>query len=162
MVYPERIRKGVRVAEPVQLLDVMPTILDIAGIDTTGMLLQGRSLLPLIEGREAGPRLVLSEGLTNFHGEEGPAVWGSILFRQWHVLRTTNVGPTAVFDLDDNPEEEGGGRPAPELAESSELLMRRMKETNVQIRRALMAGALRTCRPPSKTQERLRALGYIR
>jgi arylsulfatase A-like enzyme len=51
MVYPARIPKGMRVAEPVQLLDVLPTILDVAGIETTPLLLQGRSLLPLFEGR---------------------------------------------------------------------------------------------------------------
>ena len=102
-------------AEPVELLDVMPTILDIAGIDTTGMLLQGRSLLPLIEGREAGPRLALSEGLTNFHGEEGPGGVGlhplSAVARSQDDERRAGGG----VDLDDNPEEEGGGRPAPEL-----------------------------------------------
>ena len=82
MVYPKRIAPGVRMAEPVQLLDVMPTILDIAGIDSTGLLLQGRSLLPLSDGREGvWGRIALSEELTNFHGEEGREVWASVFFR---------------------------------------------------------------------------------
>ncbi len=162
MVYPGRIGKGTRVAEPVQLLDVMPTILDIAGIDATGLLLQGRSLLPLIEGRESEPRIALSEELTNFHGEDGPEVWASIFFRQWHVLRTRSVGSAVAFDLAADPEEQRVGRPAPELVERSELLMRTMKETNVAIRRALMAGALQDVQTSTETQERLRSLGYLR
>ena len=40
--------------------------------------------------------------------------------------------------------------------------MRKMKETNVQIRRALMAGALSEVQTSIEDQERLRALGYIR
>jgi arylsulfatase len=162
MVYPNRVGPGTRVAEPVQLLDVMPTILDIAGIDATGLLLQGRSLLPLSEGRESGPRIALSEEVTNFHGEEGPEVWASVLFGQWHVLRTRNLGSAAIFDLAGDPQEQGGGRPARELVESSEQLMRKMKETNVGIRLALMAGGAQGVQTSTEEQERLRALGYLR
>jgi arylsulfatase A-like enzyme len=162
MVYPERIGKGVRVAEPVQLLDVMPTILDIAGVEATGLLLQGRSLLPLIEGRESEPRIALSEETTNFHGQDGPEVWASVFFRRWHVLRTRSLGSAAIFDLAEDPQEEAAGRWAPELVEESELLMRKMKETNVGIRRALMAGEPQDVQTSTEEQERLRALGYIR
>jgi arylsulfatase A-like enzyme len=161
MVYPKRLEPGRRVPEPVQILDVMPTILDIAGIDASGLLLQGRSLLPLSEGRESGPRIVLSEEVTNFHGEEGPEVWASVFFRQWHVLRTSSLGAAVLFDLADDPREEDAGREAPELVESSEQLMRKMKETNVGIRLALMAGGAQGVQTSTEDQERLRALGYI-
>jgi arylsulfatase A-like enzyme len=150
------------VAEPVQLVDVMPTILEIAGIDASGLLLQGRSLLPLAEGREATPRLALSEEVTNFHGEEGPEVWASLFFGQRHVLRTKSLGSTVVFDLEVDPREEDAGRAGPaELLESSEQLMRKMKETNVAIRLALMRGGAQSIQTSTEDQERLKALGYI-
>jgi hypothetical protein len=162
MVYPRRLAPGTRVAEPVQLVDVMPTILEIAGIDGRGLLLQGRPLLSLAEGRESRPRLALSEEVTNFYGEEGPEVWASVFFGDRHVLRTSSLGSTVVFDLDAGPREaEAGGVLAPGLAESSERLMRKMKETNVAIRLALMRGEAQHIQTSTEDQERLRALGYI-
>jgi hypothetical protein len=78
------------------------------------------------------------------------------------VLRTSSLGSTVVFDLDAGPREaEAGGVLAPGLAESSERLMRKMKETNVAIRLALMRGEAQHIQTSTEDQERLRALGYI-
>jgi hypothetical protein len=66
------------------------------------------------------------------------------------------------FDLGADSREESGEPPEPEIAESSELLMRKLKEMNVEIRRALMGGALPGVQTSTETQERLRSLGYIR
>lgn len=55
MIYwPERIRKGRRTQELASLLDLMPTAMDAAGI-TIPDGLDGRSLLPLIDGAAKGP-----------------------------------------------------------------------------------------------------------
>jgi arylsulfatase A-like enzyme len=162
MVYPARLPKGIRVDEPVQLLDVMPTILEVAGIDTAPLLLQGQSLLPLIEGRGGESRIAFSEELTNFHGQDGPEVWASVFFHRWHILRTKSLGASVRFDLDADSGENVGESPDPELAKTSEQLMTRMKETNGEIRRALMGGALPGVQTSTETQERLRSLGYIR
>ncbi len=51
---PGRVPEGVRVADTCQLKDVMPTILELMDIDS-GIQFDGRSLVPLMEGREREP-----------------------------------------------------------------------------------------------------------
>ncbi|MCP5117090.1 MAG: sulfatase, partial [bacterium] len=46
---PKLIPAPARIAEPVQLIDVMPTVLDLLGVQPTGVV-QGQSLTPLIRG----------------------------------------------------------------------------------------------------------------
>ena len=53
MVKAGTITPGRRIVEPVQLIDVMPTVLDLAGIDTSELVLQGDSLVPLLRGELA-------------------------------------------------------------------------------------------------------------
>jgi arylsulfatase A-like enzyme len=53
MVFPGRFPSGRRIATPVQLLDLMPTILELAEVDRGPLLLQGDSLRSLIDGEQA-------------------------------------------------------------------------------------------------------------
>jgi arylsulfatase A-like enzyme len=64
---PGRVPKGVRVEQPVELIDVMPTLVELAGL-TPPQGVQGRSLGPLLAGNGAGsaasgrpPRPVVAE-----------------------------------------------------------------------------------------------------
>ncbi len=59
---PKLIPAPRRIQEPVGLIDVMPTILDLAGVSTQG-LLEGRSLVPLIRGEAAAARPVMAARL---------------------------------------------------------------------------------------------------
>jgi hypothetical protein len=87
MSYPARFSEPVQVSEMVQLLDIKPTILELAGIDTVQLLLQGDSLVDLIEGRRTdywATRICLSmEAL--FSSRQNPKPYGSIFFREMHV-----------------------------------------------------------------------------
>ena len=47
--YPGHLSAG-RINAQVRLIDVLPTIVSVAGIDSTGLILQGQSLLPLATG----------------------------------------------------------------------------------------------------------------
>ncbi len=58
--WPGHLPEGTVVDEPVELVDVMPTILDAAGVPRPTTV-QGRSLLPLIAGDEPGRDAVFSE-----------------------------------------------------------------------------------------------------
>jgi arylsulfatase A-like enzyme len=95
MVYPERFREPKRIAAPVQLLDMMPTILELAEVDREPLLLQGDSLVPLIEGQDPDfwrNRLVLSEEPTAM--EKGdPCSCGSVYFRDWHIISSRYFFP---------------------------------------------------------------------
>jgi len=51
--WPGRIPAGKRVAAPVSLVDLLPTFAEAAGVKV-GTHIDGRSLLPLMDGREDG------------------------------------------------------------------------------------------------------------
>lgn len=58
--WPGRVPEGRVIDDPVELIDVMPTILDAAGVRLPSTA-QGSSLLPLMTGREKGRDAVFSE-----------------------------------------------------------------------------------------------------
>ena len=100
------------VAETVSLLDVAPTLLDVAGVATPGAF-QGRSLRPLLEGTTAGADRIAVSELVGCDGEgTGPrrghrqaAISGNA------KLVVTGDGKRALYDLAADPRE---AAPAPE------------------------------------------------
>ena len=51
--YPRRFAQGRRITSPTQILDIMPTVLELLGIPTNEDV-QGRSLVPILSGTEPG------------------------------------------------------------------------------------------------------------
>jgi arylsulfatase A-like enzyme len=59
IIWPERIAPGQRFSQPVSMIDMLPTILDLAGIEQAEHA-QGQSLAPLLLGRQGwDPRPVI-------------------------------------------------------------------------------------------------------
>jgi arylsulfatase A-like enzyme len=52
---------GARVADTVQLVDLYPTLAELAGLSPRSHALHGRSLMPLVEGKQLSPVPVLSQ-----------------------------------------------------------------------------------------------------
>jgi choline-sulfatase len=94
-------RAGERVAEPVSLLDVAPTLLDLAGLDASDLgAIDGRSLAPVLrgEGRRAAP--VVAEYLAE--GVNAPMV----MVRDGALKYIRCSGdPDVLYDLDADPRE---------------------------------------------------------
>jgi arylsulfatase A-like enzyme len=87
-VYPARFHEGMRIPQMVQLIDVMPTVLELAGIDRNNFLLQGDSLVDLIEGRRLSyweNRILVSEEPYNMLKSD-PHVTGSLFFRNRQII----------------------------------------------------------------------------
>jgi arylsulfatase len=101
LYHKQRIPQQLRIQEPVQLLDVMPTILDFAKVDTSGLVMQGDSLVSLIEGRDADywkSRVVASEEVTSRDRARGwrntgLRVSGSLFYGDWHFISSRNFWP---------------------------------------------------------------------
>jgi len=94
-------RAGERVAEPVSLLDVAPTLLDLAGLDASDLgAIDGRSLGPVLrgEGRRGAP--VVAEYLAE--GVNAPMV----MVRDGALKYIRCPGdPDVLYDLDADPRE---------------------------------------------------------
>ncbi|MDE0132953.1 MAG: sulfatase-like hydrolase/transferase, partial [bacterium] len=94
------LQQGVISDELVSLIDLFPTLMDIAGLDHPEGL-DGVSLLPLCRGETSNrPNYVFSEYHSNF-SNTGIAMW-----RQgpWKYIRYAGYDPQ-LFNLDDDPEE---------------------------------------------------------
>ncbi len=94
-------RKGVRIAAPVTLADVAPTLIDLCRLDPAGEAPQGISLRPALDGRTMPPRTLYFEALGGslVHG------WSSIEgIREGRWKFIDSVSPE-LFDLERDPQE---------------------------------------------------------
>ncbi|XP_069043633.1 arylsulfatase K isoform X2 [Lepisosteus oculatus] len=125
LVTGPRVRAGLQVPQPVSLVDIYPTALDLAGIPLPGGL-SGHSLLPLLsrdtppKGRPR-PTWVLSE----FHGSDVNASTYMLRTEQWkYIAYADGISvPPQLFDT-----MQGSGTvvcPGPVLALSTPALKRR-------------------------------------
>jgi arylsulfatase A-like enzyme len=123
MFHENWIPQRLRAEEPVQLLDVMPTILDFADVDTSGMVMQGDSLVSLIEGRDVDywkSRVIASEEVTTRDRAKqsrnrGLRVYGSLYYGNWHFISSRAFWPRRgylpeslrlkVYDQAEDPQE---------------------------------------------------------
>ncbi len=103
MRWPERIEGGRRVSGLVQQVDLMPTILEAAGIQEPAGL-DGRSLWPCVSGTEDGtqPSIYLSE--CAWQASRG------VRTEEWKFIRTLDAGPFVrprreLYDLRADPDE---------------------------------------------------------
>jgi len=88
--------EGATIDAPVRLLDLLPTVLDVAGVEVPRGL-DGRSLLPLVRGEEdpaARPRPVVVE--TRFRGADKLALFDP----EWRLVVNRDEHPgTAPLEL---------------------------------------------------------------
>ncbi len=90
------------ICAPVSLLDVLPTLLDVAGIQDTAVSspLEGRSLLPLLDHSVSGHIPVCAEHL------DGGTVAPRVMLRKGPIKIVHSLAyPTQLYNLDDDPEE---------------------------------------------------------
>jgi len=174
IVWPERIAPGQRFSEPVSMIDMLPTILDLAE-QPMPEVMQGQSLAPLLLG-EAGwePRPVI---LDQFDTDGTGRFWGRIevIDGRWGASLQINhppdqgrymIGPRSspavlLFDLWTDPNclhslhEE-----RPDLVEKYTKFLEEQLEAHLALGRHLTPSEAPPLTP--EQLEALRALGYIR
>jgi arylsulfatase A-like enzyme len=166
MAHPGELPAGRRVQEPVELVDVAPTILELAGVPLEPLLLQGDSLLPLIRHPDAPwERLAVSEEVSSYKRHRAHRVRGSLWLGSQHVLRSRHADQRSVwlFDYRSDPGEETPlAIPGHALYERRILrLLREQKRANLALWRALVRGAPADVRLDPESREQLRSLGYV-
>ena len=148
-----------RVAAPVRSIDVLPTILDLAGIDTDGISLQGGSLAPLARAETTrGPELAFSEAA--YKGDQKAIRSRSGL----KLIRDEEAGTTQLFDLAHDPHEREDlwsdkSRRDPQLLSA----LAAQEGSNTKLAQALSGGdgASKQVVLDEKTKRQLKALGYL-
>lgn len=149
---PGKELKGARVSSQAQLIDIMPTILDLAGLRVAGGA-QGKSLLPLIPGAGAADGKDFNRYV---YSEAGPHKW-AVRSGDWKLIYDN--GKYALFDLtNDKAESENAAVKNPSVVyELAQKLMEWRRKT-------------RTARSPDDTRvalteemkRKLREAGYWR
>lgn len=154
-----------RVERPVSLIDLFPTLTDLAGLARPRRPFGGRSLLPLIENRDNQPAAVISETMwpavrVSYRVENLKA---RIVFDPQQIR--THGGRMRLYDLTSDPAEV---QPLQEKKGASAAFLRTAWQTVST--RWLHALAVTPQKPSSngsrddrdEALERLRALGYLR
>lgn len=91
-VWPREIQGGRRIEQPVSMIDVLPTILELTGLPMPDVL-QGRSLAPLLRGEKLEPRPVI---LDEFRVDEATGqMVGNIEMIDGRWGASLEIGPLA-------------------------------------------------------------------
>ncbi len=126
-----RIPRGLRLRQQVRLLDILPTILELSGVDCDAHT-EGVSLVPLIEGKNRKargetllpPHLAFSESILYGPEKKSITAW------PWKVIYDTKTHEWMHFDLENDPDEqEPLEKPSPIIT----ALERTLKKTMVNI-----------------------------
>jgi arylsulfatase A-like enzyme len=172
-VWPGKIKPGLRLSQPVSMIDILPTVLDLAGLPRAEIA-QGRSLAPLLLGKRGWrPRPVV---LDEFYVDRG-YLWGSIevIDGRWGAsLRIDprpadkvpprnrlRPAPLLLFDLENDPHAfRSLHEERPELVRIYSKILGRLWNEHLSLAaKFTRAGEL----PLTPEQiETLRSLGYLR
>jgi arylsulfatase A-like enzyme len=143
---------GLRIAEPVSLVDVMPTLLAMLGVGTSEQL-DGIDLSPTFRGSGAAlpQRFIFAEA--NLDADNSNTRW-AVRQRRFKLHFDTTSGQTRLFDLLEDPGETADVSAAePEMRT---MLMERLAE----FRKPPSAGGRRSPLTDAEI-EKLKSLGYL-
>jgi arylsulfatase A-like enzyme len=162
MRLPARTARKMVVEQPVQLLDLMPTILDLAEIEISGLPLQGRSLVPLITGEEDEVSLemaVVQEAMS-YQRADDPQNVGSLIWDRWHFLHSDKA-PSVLFDIRVDPEEAARLVPSRTFENQAMKLLRDLRYLDDEYRQAADSHSPDVVEINLDSIANLEALGYL-
>jgi len=155
--YPGHVTPGARHDEQVRLIDVMPTLLDLAGADRPGDVM-GQSLVPVLAGGTLGPdTIAISELFTV--GRELRS------FRRsgGKLISDEKAGQIAMFDLRSDP---GESAPFHDVSAEDEWVQALLQDKRQATKwldgfRAAQPAATATSEIPEALRRQLQSLGYL-
>jgi arylsulfatase A-like enzyme len=173
LVWPGRIPAGRRIGEPVSMIDLLPTVLDLAGLPPLEVA-QGRSLAPLLLGQSGWkPRPVV---LDEFYSD-GASLFGSLEVIDGRFGASLRIdprpegkrssrdllrpSPLLVFDVQADPHAlKPINKERPDLVAKYSRMLRQLWQDDLVLgRRFTRAGSI----PMTPGEiKRLRSLGYLR
>ena len=156
-----RSARGRILSEPVSLVSLTPTILELIGIDPTGFWFQGQSLAGLILGQtDSAPGVIFAEVDYRPGDRELPIKRThkkAILIDRFKLIRDDETGTVEVYDLEADPGERENLAPTrPELVDRLLPVLRSALERAAE---GAVEGGVRKL--SEEEVERLRSLGYL-
>jgi arylsulfatase A-like enzyme len=168
---PKLLPAARRIAEPVQLIDVMPTILDLLGLRAPN-LIQGQSLAPLARGQAFGRRGPVMTSRFAHPGAEanGPVAENrtnsfGFVDAKWKLIyrdkaKESGINRVELYDrASDRTERNNVAQQRPREVERMMAEIGKWIEAQKQIRAMLGRGGKSTL--DQQTIEQLRSLGYL-
>ena len=162
---PDRAYAGTTVQEQVTLVDLMPTILDIAGVQApNGM--QGLPLTPLMAGRRSGRSAIYSAFLDKrgFNLQAARRTNESKVIQHFNRIAHPRKAPVEFYDLASDPAEQSdlSGSSTTRARGELDIMAGFLEEQWIENRRidASSDGSNRID-IDDDTMEALRALGYV-
>lgn len=151
--FPGHLPEGMVIDEPVAMVDVLPTVLDLVGLESPDRI-SGASLLPIIRGSGGPPRSIVAETYRpEAYSEKRALVRDGYKYihswtddREWEELYDLAADPGELRDL--------SATEIQRLAAMRTALQARLLEA--------VAAEVVEAELSSEDIERLRALGYIR
>ena len=148
---------GRRVKDPVRLIDVAPTLVELAGAEG-GLRWQGVSLLREYALREESDRLVLGE--VDFEGVAA----SSVRMRDWKLINNQRtgggLGADELYYLRDDPGEKLNLASDPAASWSLERRRAELAVLRSRARGDAVSATVRSTKPSAQECEMLRSLGY--
>ena len=162
MRLPSSMAKTAVIDQPVQLVDLMPTIMDLADIDIARFPLQGRSLLPLIMGveQEIPLEMAVVQEAMSYQRPDDPKNVGSLIWDRWHFLHSDKV-PSVLFDLSADPEEIAPLTPSRAFEDRAMNVLRDLRRLDEQFRQAVDRQSSSVVEIDLDSISNLEALGYL-
>ncbi len=170
MKFPRSRFAGKRIESIVRLTDIMPTILGWTGAQRLDLDLDGRNLIPLLEGREHGDREFLAELAADRMGSRIPRKIAlnsgrlKLILNQQYLpadlafftAPPPATAPVELYDLDGDPGETQNV--ADKNATVARSLVQRIEELTAKARTRQVGETVLN----EELREQLKALGYIR
>jgi arylsulfatase A-like enzyme len=148
--------RGCRIEHIVELIDVMPTFLDLAGIEPVDTI-EGKSLVPLFKGQTAAWKDVA------FSEHPGKAGWQrSIITPDLHVITSSIPGDLQVYDYRSDPLEQVNLDDRASADEVRGMLLALDEWTREQLELVEAWGGAKSLKIDSETEDQLRSLGYVK
>ncbi len=157
---PGRVREGVRVSEPVRVIDIAPTLLDLAGIGREGSwsAVDGTSLVPLMRGRSFARRLPHYGQSIELMTTLGASPLRSLRIGRWKYIHQPEP---ELYDLETDPNElRNLASEQPEKRDEMAAALQRLIAGGLEARAEMgHGGEQRTL--SRDEEEQLRARGYL-
>jgi len=151
----EDLPKGKTVEGMVRSIDLVPTLLNLAGISAEEYDFDGSNLLPVIEKGEAKGREVYSEDLFEARGK---GALQSIRTDDFKFIRNLTLGTEEYYDLHKDPQEKNN------IIEKvdKETIINLRKKLNAFLKTQVSKGKVFSQKEKEEIDKRLRGLGYIK